>query len=464
MANEPNGLDSIESTKDIQIPKSPIDRVIGQDYAVKIIKIAAKQRRHVLLVGPPGTGKSMLAQAMASLLPKPTQEISVVDNPENHNRPLVEIRTAEDIKKEKQRKKKLFKVLSVYHLPADIAEKLGYRCRKCGEISSFKEQICPYCGSEKFVRSPFEDLKKHKRDEEEDDDEDIKEGDYIFKAYDDTSVMVFKYDKQIFKKRKVIVPLNRNTFVQATGASETELLGDVEHDPYGSNKELGSLPYTRVVAGAIHEAHEGVLFIDEIPTLGNLQRYLLTAMQEKKYPIAGKNPTSTGAAVKVENVPCNFILVAAANINDLKLILPPLMSRITGNGYQVLMRVYMEPTDENKLKMFQFIAQEIENAGNIPHMKRSAMELIAEVAKRKAKAIDNANGYSLRLRDISGLIKIAGDFAVNEGSEYIEKKHVEEAIKHNMSIKELLKGKYGSLWKAGFADEGEEGGANASYI
>jgi predicted ATP-dependent protease len=127
------------------------------------------------------------------------------------------------------------------------------------------------------------------------------------------------------------------------------------------------------------------------------------------------------------------------------------------------MKTYMEPTEENKLKLFQFIAQEIENAGNIPHMKRKAMELIATIARKKAKAIDNANGYTLRLRELSGIIRRAGDFAVAEGSEYIEKKHVEEALKESKDIKELLKSSYGSLWKAKFADEGEEVQPNPSY-
>ena len=69
-------------------------------------------------------------------------------------------------------------------------------------------------------------------------------------------------------KRKVIIPLTRSTFVQASGGSETELLGDIRHDPYGGHHALGTPPYTRVVPGAVHEAHEGVLFIDELSTPG----------------------------------------------------------------------------------------------------------------------------------------------------------------------------------------------------
>ena len=44
-----------KSTADIKIQKSIIDQVIGQDEAVEIMKKGAQQRRHVLLIGSPGT-------------------------------------------------------------------------------------------------------------------------------------------------------------------------------------------------------------------------------------------------------------------------------------------------------------------------------------------------------------------------------------------------------------------------
>ena len=81
----------LQSTADIEIPADPLDRVLGQEEAIQLAKIAAKQRRHLLLVGPPGTGKSMIARAISMQLPAPKSEIRVANTPENPERPFVAI-------------------------------------------------------------------------------------------------------------------------------------------------------------------------------------------------------------------------------------------------------------------------------------------------------------------------------------------------------------------------------------
>lgn len=78
------------STADIKVPKRIIDQVIGQDEAVEVIKKAAQQRRHILLIGEPGTGKSMLGLALAELLPmEKLTDIVAFPNPNDENMPLI---------------------------------------------------------------------------------------------------------------------------------------------------------------------------------------------------------------------------------------------------------------------------------------------------------------------------------------------------------------------------------------
>ena len=62
----------IDSTEDIAVPKLLVDQVIGQENGVEIVRKAAEQRRHVMLIGDPGTGKSMLARSISEL--RPTEE------------------------------------------------------------------------------------------------------------------------------------------------------------------------------------------------------------------------------------------------------------------------------------------------------------------------------------------------------------------------------------------------------
>ena len=57
-----------ETTEDVPIPDRLVDQVIGQEAGSVVIQ-QPEQRRHMLMIGDPGTGKSMLARSMTDLLP-----------------------------------------------------------------------------------------------------------------------------------------------------------------------------------------------------------------------------------------------------------------------------------------------------------------------------------------------------------------------------------------------------------
>jgi Lon-like ATP-dependent protease len=228
-------------------------------------------------------------------------------------------------------------------------------------------------------------------------------------------------------------------YIDATGAHAGALLGDVRHDPFQSGG-LETPAHDRVEAGDIHKAHKGVLFIDEINTLRlESQQSLLTALQEKEYPITGQSERSSGALVKTEPVPCDFIMVSAGNLDAVQKMHPALRSRIKGYGYEVYMRDSMEDTPENRKKLVRFVAQEVVRDGHIPHFDEGAVEEVIREARRRA---GRKGHLTLKLRDLGGLVRVAGDIAHSEGAPLTTSEHVLAAKRIARSIEQQLADSY----------------------
>ena len=408
----------IKSTKEIKVPSRIIDTIIGQEHAVSLIKKAAKQRRHVLLIGQPGTGKSLLGQGLAELLPKEKLvDIITLQNPSDENTPLIRTmpkgQAKEFIKKAKMKSATSLKNQTfIMFFIMIVISFLPYYFWKKGEISDVIYAASMITGMV-FVFGVvlFINLNRRAR-------------------------------QSIQQVPKILVDnseVKKAPFIDASGSHAGALLGDCLHDPLQCGG-LGTPPHERLVVGMIHRANGGVLFCDEIANLKiESQQELLTAIQEKKYPITGQSERSSGAMVRSEPVPTDFVLVAAGNLHTIKHTHPALRSRIRGNGYEIYMNDMMDDTKENCDKLLQFIAQEVHRDKKIPHFSKAAANLIIQEARRRAGI---ANKLTLRLRDLGGLIRAAGDLASEQNASLVEPHHILEAKKLARTLEQQIADKY----------------------
>jgi len=114
------------------------------------------------------------------------------------------------------------------------------------------------------------------------------------------------------------------------------------------------------------------------------------------------------------------------------------------------------------MKLVQFFAQEIARDGRIPHADSGAIDELLSFARRKAREVDGKPGLTLRLRILSGMVKMAGDAASGEGKPLITREDVKFALSNARPIEEQAGEKYGSWYRASMADAGmkREGSGN----
>ncbi|VVB98325.1 Archaeal Lon protease [uncultured archaeon] len=447
-------MKDFKTTEEISVPEKLIGQVIGQEKAVEIIKKAARQKRNVLLIGSPGTGKSMLAQAMAEIMPvEQLEDVLAYPNSLNENQPLIRVVPTYPDFDFLSKKPEYKKYYSPYELaaikkytdekkadllPALLRIGLGRRMVQYRKPQEEQAQpqlntsaLLPIIAIIVLIAIVLADMPENTK--------------WLILATVLGFGVLFMLSGVASGMQRRMTPFespmpklivdntgNKNApFVDATGSKAGSLLGDVKHDPLQSGG-LGTPAHLRVEGGAIHKASKGVLFIDEIASLKlNWQQDLLTSMQEKKYFITGQSEMSSGALVKTEPVPSDFVLVAAGNLPDMQHIHPALRSRIRGSGYEVYMEESMDDTQENRDKLVQFVAQEIKRDGKIPHFTREAVIEIIEEAKKMS---GRKGQLTMNLREVGGLIRAAGDVAREESAKYVDAEHVKKGKKTFSSI------------------------------
>jgi len=230
-----------KTTEEIKVPESLLDQVIGQDQTVAIVKKAAEQKRHVMLIGDPGTGKSMVARAMTEFLPKgELEDIIVYPNNEDTNTPTIRV------------------------VPAGKAQEI-VKAQREDARRKVEQQNTMILGIVLMIII-FSLIAA------------ITTGHYEYAIFGFIAAVLvylivarggFSQRKELQMIPKILVAHEKNDvppFIDATAAHSGALLGDVRHDPFQS-AGLETPPHQLVEAGAIHRAHKGVLYIDEINTL-----------------------------------------------------------------------------------------------------------------------------------------------------------------------------------------------------
>jgi energy-coupling factor transporter ATP-binding protein EcfA2 len=395
------------TTESVEIPESLIEHVIGQDEAVDLVRIAARQRRYVLLVGEPGTGKSMLASAMSEILPaRGLTDILVYPNKESRVSPIVE------------------------EVPAGEGQHQVSDAKRRQKTAETSVSYIFWVGAAAaaIIAAFFA----------------ITKGNYLFLAGGGAAILLLFILRRAFRSTAAVpVPkllvnnANRESapFVDATGFHAGALLGDVRHDPFQSGG-YETPAHQLVEAGAIHVANGGVLFIDEVATLGmESQQSLLSAIQERRFAISGRSPGSSGSMVRTGPIPCDFVVVIAGNMQDIEKMHPALRSRIRGAGYEIYMNESMDDAEENIAQIVRFVAQEVGKDGRISHFSGAAVDAIMEQCRLRS---GRPHTLTLRLRELGGLVRAAGDLARVGGDRLVEARHVEAAIPNARSLEEQI--------------------------
>ncbi|MCP3951099.1 MAG: hypothetical protein GY697_02605 [Desulfobacterales bacterium] len=469
-------LDFFEDTSQIAVPDDPIERVVFQERAKAAIRKIAQNRGHILMVGRPGTGKSLLADMFKEVLEKsmgdylrPADAIVAYPGKDRHHIRIAyehpdkiesridalnsDIVTAADaiaefsLEDQIQSVRKLKKVLlgitiitaigGIFFPPAFIGTSLA----GIGAIFMFMQE------------------NNHKAQEKIQRESQTGKKNTVKKIVDMVPEVLFDPRKETEMMVRISEPTTRN------------LKGGFRHDPYQSGT-LHTPCHKRAFLGA--HAMAPIIYLDELKTLvkAGYMADLLEIMQNRNYILEGGRSSGSGSADRSEDVlKADNIFIACCNHDTLAYLQEEgdgaFLSRIEDKGEVIQMESAVEQTPENIRQVAQYVKQEIGNIGRefesvwgriiekegfdgvrarseqifgrpLPEdyrlterdFSRSAvMEVIKEL---RCRASDG--NLSTILRPINGVIKSAQFAAILENADLVEPEHIRLALAEHLSL------------------------------
>jgi len=469
-------LDFFDTTADIDIPKDPIERVVFQDRAKAAIRKIAQNRGHILMVGRPGTGKSLLANMFKEVLDRslgeylrPTQAIVAYPGKDRHHiriayespdavdrtisRLIEDIKTAAENIGEfsltepiraVRRAKYWLTVAAVgsalagfFFPPAFIATGLA----GIGAIFTFIQES-QYRVQEKIQRNTMGGKRNSVKHLE-----------------DMLPEVLFDPRRQTEFMARVAEPDARN------------MKGGFRHDPYQSGL-LYTPAHQRAYLGA--HATAPIIYIDELKTIirAGYMPELLEIMQSKSYTLEGGRHSGSGSADRSEDpLRADNIFIACCNHDTLNYLRQEgdgaFLSRIEDKGEVIEMEGAVPESRESIRQAAQYVKQEINQLGaefnaiwgnilskegrdgvrqrcehimgrTLPEdyaltprefSRAAVMEIIKELRCRTSDG-----KLSCILRPINGVIKSAQFIAISENAAIIQPRHIRQALTEHMSL------------------------------
>ena len=475
-----NRLDFFNDTAEIQVPDDPIEKVIFQDRAKAAIRKIAQNKGHILMVGRPGTGKSMLADMFQDVLDRSMGDYlrpkrSIVAYPgkdDNHIRIAYEDPDNIDKRLVQLRKRIVSAQNSIDEFTLADQIQLLDKVKKWLLFITVFSIVAGFFFPAAFVLTGitgigaifmFMQENNHKVQEK------------IQREAGAGATNKVKHLKDIVPEVLFDPRQEKKLLARISEPDSRNMKGGFRHDPYQSGN-LQTPPHKRAYLGA--HAKSPIIYIDELKTLtrAGYMSDLLEIMQNKEYILEGGRNSGSGAADRSEDqIKADNIIIACCNHDTLRHLQEEgdgaFLSRIEDKGEIIHMESAVPETQENIKQVVQYIKQEILNLGKdlqntwgeviekegyngvrkrsqyifgkaLPlnytlkereFSKKSIMEIIKELRCRSSDG--KLSGI---LRPVNGIIKTAEFEAICDNSELVEPEHIRQALEKHLSLEGAL--------------------------